>query len=55
MQEKIELTILIPVRDEEENVHIISAEIKDNIHTKEYELLFINFETIGKIIQVTHN
>ena len=37
-----DLTILIPVRDEEENVKIISKEITDKIFCKNYEILFVN-------------
>lgn len=37
-----DLTILIPVRNEEENVKIISKEIINKIACKEYEILFIN-------------
>jgi glycosyltransferase involved in cell wall biosynthesis len=37
-----DLTILIPVRDEEENVNIISKEIIDKILCKNYEILFVN-------------
>ena len=37
-----DLTILIPVRDEEENVKIISKEIIDKIACSQYEILFIN-------------
>ena len=37
-----DLTILIPVRDEEENVKIISREIIDKILCKNYEILFVN-------------
>lgn len=37
-----DLTILIPVRDEEENVKIISKEIIDKILCKNYEILFVN-------------
>jgi glycosyltransferase involved in cell wall biosynthesis len=33
---------LIPVRDEEENVKIISNEIINKIHCDDFEILFIN-------------
>jgi len=36
------LTILIPVRDEEENVKIISKEIINKILCNNYEILFVN-------------
>ena len=36
------LSILIPVRNEEENVHIISNEIENKIENKNYEIVFIN-------------
>ena len=36
------LTILIPVRDEEENVKIISNEIINKIDCEDFEILFIN-------------
>ena len=36
------LSILIPVRDEQENVHIISSEIENKIENKNYEIVFIN-------------
>ena len=36
------LSILIPVRNEEKNVHIISNEIEKKIENKNYELVFIN-------------
>lgn len=38
----ISLSILIPVRNEEENVNIISKEIISKISTQDYEILFIN-------------
>ena len=38
----MKLTILIPVRDEEENVKIISNEIFKNISCSNYEILFVN-------------
>lgn len=38
----LELTILIPVRNEEENVKIISREIINKIACREHEILFIN-------------
>ena len=37
-----DLTILIPVRDEEENVKIISDKIENEISNSNYELLFVN-------------
>ena len=37
-----DLTVLIPVRDEEENVKIISKEIINKIHYDDFEILFIN-------------
>ena len=37
-----DLTILIPVRDEEENVKIISGKIENEISNSNYELLFVN-------------
>jgi len=37
-----DLTILIPVRDEEENVKIISDKIESEISNTNYELLFVN-------------
>ena len=37
-----ELSILIPVRDEEENVKIISKKIEKEIANPNYELLFVN-------------
>ena len=37
-----ELSILIPVRDEEENVKIISNKIEEEIANPNYELLFVN-------------
>ena len=37
-----DLTILIPVRDEEENVKIISNKIENEISNSNYELLFVN-------------
>ena len=37
-----DLTILIPVRDEEENVKIISNKIESEISNSNYELLFVN-------------
>ena len=36
------LSILIPVRDEEQNIQIISEEIKQKISCSNYEILFIN-------------
>tara|TARA_Y100000741_G_C18141209_1_gene513211 strand:- start:169 stop:894 length:726 start_codon:yes stop_codon:yes gene_type:complete len=36
------LSILIPVRDEKENVHIISEEINKKIENSNYEIVFIN-------------
>ncbi len=36
------LSILIPVRNEKENIHIISEEIKQKIACLDYEILFIN-------------
>ncbi len=39
---KKDLTILIPVRDEEENVKIISKEITNKILCTNYEILFVN-------------
>ena len=36
------LTILIPVRNEKENVYIIIEEIKKKIKNENYEILFIN-------------
>ena len=39
---EIKLTILIPVRDEEENVKIISNEIFEKISCSDYEILFVN-------------
>ena len=38
----LELSILIPVRDEEENVKIISNKIEKEIINSNYELLFVN-------------
>jgi dolichol-phosphate mannosyltransferase len=38
----ISLSILIPVRNEEENVNIISKEIVNKISIQNYEILFIN-------------
>jgi dolichol-phosphate mannosyltransferase len=38
----ISLSILIPARDEEENVKIISNEIITKINVKKYEIIFIN-------------
>ena len=38
----ISLSILIPVRNEEENVNIISKEIVNKINIQNYEILFIN-------------
>ena len=37
-----DLTILIPVRDEEENVKIISDKIETEISNSNYELIFVN-------------
>ena len=39
---KKELTILIPVRNEEENVKIISKEITNKVLCTNYEILFVN-------------
>ena len=36
------LSILIPVRNDQENVHIISNEIENKIENKNYEIVFIN-------------
>tara|TARA_B100000073_G_scaffold252095_1_gene212215 strand:+ start:78 stop:803 length:726 start_codon:yes stop_codon:yes gene_type:complete len=36
------LSILIPARNEQENVHIISNEIENKIENKNYEIVFIN-------------
>ena len=36
------LSILIPVRNEQENVHIISNEIENKIENRNYEIVFIN-------------
>ena len=36
------LSILIPVRNEQENVHIISSEIEKKIENKNYEIVFVN-------------
>ena len=36
------LSILIPVRDEKENVYIISSEIERKIENSNYEIVFIN-------------
>ena len=36
------LSILIPVRDEKENVYIISNEIERKIVNSNYEIVFIN-------------
>ena len=36
------LSILIPVRDEKENVYIISNEIEKKIENSNYEIVFIN-------------
>jgi len=36
------LSILIPVRDEKENVYIISREIEKKIENSNYEIVFIN-------------
>ena len=38
----LSLTVLIPIRDEEENIKIISNEILNNIDCKNFELLFVN-------------
>ena len=38
----LSLTVLIPIRDEEENIKIISNEILNNIECKNFELLFVN-------------
>ena len=36
------LSILIPVRNEKENVYIISSEIEKKIEDSNYEIVFIN-------------
>jgi dolichol-phosphate mannosyltransferase len=38
----LSLSILIPVRDEEQNIRIISEEIKQKIDCSNYEIVFIN-------------
>ena len=42
------LSILIPVRDEEINVNIISNEIIKNISHQNYEIVFINDYSLDK-------
>ena len=39
----ISLSILIPVRDEEENVKIISNDIITKINLKKYEIIFCSY------------
>ena len=36
------LSILIPVRNEKENVYIISSKIEKKINNSNYEIVFIN-------------
>ena len=45
------LSILIPVRNEEENVKIISSEILKKIKTNNYEIVFINDFSQDKTIE----
>lgn len=45
------LSILIPVRNEEENVNIISSEILKKIKVNDYEIVFINDFSEDKTIQ----
>ena len=47
-----DLTILIPVRDEEENVKIISNKIENEIFNSNYELLFVNDYSQDNTIKV---
>ncbi len=47
-----ELSILIPVRDEEENVKIISNKIEKEINNPNYELLFVNDFSEDETIKV---
>ena len=47
-----ELSILIPVRDEEENVKIISNKIEKEINNQNYELLFVNDFSEDETIKV---
>jgi len=56
------LSILIPVRNEEENVKIISNEIIKKIKTNNYEIVFINdfsqdqtIEELDKLKQLNSN
>ena len=56
------LSILIPVRNEEENVKIISNEIIKKIKTNNYEIVFINdfsqdqtIEELNKLKQLNSN
>ena len=55
----IDLSILIPVRNEEENVKIISKEIRNKILCSNYELLFVNDfsqdQTINSIEEIIKN
>tara|TARA_B100001057_G_scaffold498198_1_gene604483 strand:+ start:1844 stop:2578 length:735 start_codon:yes stop_codon:yes gene_type:complete len=46
------LSILIPVRDEEENVKIISSKIEKEIASPDYELLFVNDFSQDETIKV---
>lgn len=48
----INLSILIPVRDEEENVKIISKEIKKKISCDNYEILFVNDFSQDKTVEI---
>ena len=49
------LSILIPVRNEEENVHIISNEIENKIENKNYEIVFINdFSEDNTLIELSN-
>ena len=47
-----DLSILIPVRDEEENVKIISNKIEKEITISHYELLFVNDFSVDNTIEV---
>ena len=48
----INLSILIPVRDEEENVKIISKDIKKKISCDNYEILFVNDFSQDKTVEI---
>jgi len=48
----INLSILIPVRDEEENVKIISKDIKNKINCDNYEILFVNDFSQDKTVEI---